>query len=205
MKDDKNLIGIIDYGGSNLKSVFNAFNKLNIVCEICDDYSKLDKYDKLILPGVGAFELASKQLKANGFFNKIIDKVNSGTPILGICLGMQLLLNSSEEYGYSKGMGLIDGEVKSFKNIGVNPHIHMGWNDIKITNNSNILGEGNETYYFVHGYYCDIKEQEFVAAKVHHGLSFDVAYERNNIFAVQFHPEKSQKNGLSLLKKFANL
>ena len=204
------MIGIINYGMGNLASVQNAFSYLNISSEICSDPSELNKYDKIILPGVGAFSKAIENLTNTGFTDALQESVLvKKKPMLGICLGMQLLLDSSMEHGFHKGLGFIKGAVKSFNDILLDEFRvpHMGWNNVISKNNSLIFNNNIEkeasTFYFVHSYYCELENIENVVGITDYGIQFHSSIEQDNIFACQFHPEKSQKDGLEIFEKFA--
>lgn len=204
------MIGIIDYGMSNLRSVKNALDYLNYTNEIVANPSEITKYDKLILPGVGAFGQAMERINNTGFADKIKEQaLVKKVPILGICLGMQLLLETSTEKGFHKGLGLIKGDVKFLGDkISHLPIPHIGWNTLIPKSGSrmfNDLDQTDSSFYFVHSYYCDVLDKNLVSGTVNYGFTFDVAIENDSIFAFQFHPEKSQKNGLKLLQKFVKL
>jgi glutamine amidotransferase len=202
------MIGIINYGMGNLASVKSALDYLGIESKIIENPIDLEKMDKMILPGVGAFGMAMDNLNKFGFSSVIKELVNvKQKPILGICLGMQLLLESSTEHGYHKGLGIIEGQVKMFDKNFINlPVPHIGWNNVIPPNNSNkILFKNQETaatYYFVHSYFCTINDISFVAGSTEYGILFHSSIEKNNIFGCQFHPEKSQKSGLNIFKNF---
>lgn len=203
------MIGIIDYGMSNLKSVLNAFSYLNHSAKIIDSPLQLKGVDKIVLPGVGAFGQAIERLTNSGFEEAIKEYVLiKKIPFLGICLGMQLMFDSSTEKGFHKGMGLIKGDVKFLGDkIKDKPIPHVGWNTVTIVNKESKLMNnlpGND-FYFVHSFYCDSKDKTQICASVDYGFCFDVGIEFENIFAVQFHPEKSQRNGLKLFGNFATL
>jgi glutamine amidotransferase len=206
----KVMLGIINYGMGNLASVQNALNYLNLANQIIVEPSEIKNYDKLILPGVGAFGEAIGKIKDKGFFNEIQEFViTKQKPILGICLGMQLLLESSTEHGYSAGLGLVKGKVNYLGDkISTLPLPHVGWNSVAPRTGS-VLFHNDQisewTFYFVHSYYCDVSDKSLVTGKTTYGFDFDVAFESGNVFGVQFHPEKSQKNGLALLTNFGKI
>jgi glutamine amidotransferase len=201
------MIGIINYGMGNLASVKNALDYLGIENKIIDNPSELEKIDKMILPGVGAFGMAMDNLNKSGFSSVIKELVSvKQKPILGICLGMQLLLESSTEHGNHTGLGIIEGQVKMFdKDLIRLPVPHIGWNTVTPNILNKVLFKNHETaatYYFVHSYYCSIKDTSSVAGITEYGISFHSSIEKNNIFGCQFHPEKSQKSGLNIFKNF---
>jgi len=195
------MIVIIDYGLGNLTSVKNALNKLGIPVAISDKPQDIKKARALILPGVGAAGEGMKNLKEKGLDKLIIEEVNAGKPILGICLGMQLLFSSSEE-GDVKCLDLIRGRVKKFQTKLKIPEI--GWNQVETNNNSELLGgiKDNNYFYFVNSYYCDSEDKEVIKGITEYDQKFCSVLEKNNIFGVQFHPERSGDNGLQLLKNF---
>ena len=172
------MIGIIDYGMSNLKSVQNAFDFLQCPNQIFTNPTEIKKYDKLILPGVGAFGLAMEKLNITGFSDEIKEYVLAkNKPFMGICLGMQLMLDSSVEKGFNKGLGLINGEVRflgdQIKNM---PIPHVGWNTVLPQNDSMFFKEidkNDPTFYFVHSFYCDVFEKKIVSGTVNYGFNFD--------------------------------
>lgn len=202
------MIAIIDYKTGNLFSVKNAFDKLGVETIITSDVSMIKKADKLLLPGVGAFENAMKNLKELRLDTIICDEIKSGKPILGICLGMQLLFNSSEEFGYHEGLNILEGKVVKF-NFANEPALkipHMGWNSLTNCTNSRLFSDlENQFVYFVHSYHLLTDNKNYKQIMTNYGYDFCSAIEYNNIFATQFHPEKSGDVGLSILKKFSDL
>ena len=199
---------IIDHGSGNLQSIVNALDYLNISNKITNNPKDIQFFDKIILPGVGSFDYAMKNLNQMSFAETIIDHIKSKKIILlGICLGMQLLYDFSEEDGGVKGLGLISGSVskiKTNKDIRV-PNI--GWRKI-LYSNSSILLKGLEVdpiFYFVHSYACKTLDDKVVTGSLNYGNNFDVIIESENVFGTQFHPEKSQTAGLRILKNFSLL
>lgn len=192
----------------NLQSVKNSLDFLKISNKIINSPMEGKVCNKLILPGVGAFGEAMNQLKTLGFDKFIKESVKKGKPLLGLCLGMQLLMDSSEEHGYHPGLGLIKGGVYPFqgkiKNL---PIPHVGWNDLTKKKESKLLKDvdDNASLYFVHSFYCDLSDKSQVVATTDYGFDFDSMFEYENIFGCQFHPEKSQKNGLNILKNFSEI
>jgi len=198
-------ISIIDYGMGNITSVANAMARLNCKVQITNDLELIKNSDGLILPGVGAFGKAVENLKSLNLFEPLKEVVTQQKkPILGICLGMQLLADVSYERGKFKGLGLIPGEVKKInidkKNL-LLPHV--GWNPVKIKIKSPVYKEidNNTSFYFVHTYHYEC-EEKYISGKASYGDLITASIQKDNIFGVQFHPEKSQTNGLVLLDNF---
>lgn len=198
------MITIIDYGMGNLRSVQKACEFLGEKAEITSDPQDIKTASKLILPGVGAFGDAMKHLAQRGLTRPIKEKANSGTPLLGICLGMQLLFDRSFEHGETEGLKLVPGEVVEF----VLPSLkvpHMGWNALHARQNP-LFDAGDDQYvYFVHSFYASDVPEENVIATSDYGINFVAAVQKDNVFGLQFHPEKSGEAGLSMLKRFAKL
>ena len=201
-------IGIINYGVGNLQSVKNSLDFLNIPNAIIDKPKEVRNFDKIILPGVGAFGAAIDKLNKLGFTDEIKKFAKQNKPILGICLGMQLLFDESYEYGRHKGLGLIEGEVLPFsKKVKKLPIPLVGWNNISKNSNSPILKGINDdsSFYFVHSFYCAPKEKSVIAASSDYGIKFASIIHKDNIFGCQFHPEKSQSAGLKILDNFSKI
>ena len=199
------MIAIINYKMGNLGSVKNALDSLNIESVITDDVNVIKACDKLILPGVGAFKEAMQNLKSLNLSYCIKEEVKKGKPILGICLGMQLLFSSSEEYGLTEGLNLLEGKIIHFKENGLKIP-HMGWNNLTIPSNSKIFkGLTNPYVYFVHSYHLVTDNKDYLLTKTTYGYEFSCAVEYKNIYATQFHPEKSGDVGLKILKNFGDL
>lgn len=200
------MLAVIDYGAGNLRSVLNALCYLGVESKIVCNENEIIAASALILPGVGAFGAAVDELEKRGLTQAVTAAAKS-KPFLGICLGMQLLFETSEEAPDRRGLGLLRGSVKRFPN-GMGLKIpHIGWNSLKINGKSRLFSDtAQDTFvYFVHSYYCKAEERSAVAATCEYGLEFDAAVERGNLFGCQFHPEKSGDIGLALLKKFASL
>lgn len=203
------MIGIINYGMGNLASVLNALEYLNIEAKIIEDHKDFNGVDKLILPGVGAFGMAMQNL----FERQLIDPIKESVlvknkPILGICLGMQLFLTKSYEFGEHEGLNLINGEVKNFADVLVNQTIpHVGWNTVVFQQNNlmNNVPFDQAVFYFVHSYYCELKTTDQVSGTTEYGINFHSMLHHKNIFGTQFHPEKSQKAGLEIFSNFNKL
>jgi len=198
----------------NLASVINAFEKVGADIAVESDPEKLQNYDKLILPGVGAFGDAMEHLKENGMDEAVKAYAKSGKPLLGICLGMQLLFESSEEFGSSQGLGLIDGKVVAFDEQKFDHKLkvpHMGWNEMFQNVGTTpcgcplFAGLDDDFYlYFVHSYHalCDDK---YAIGKTYYGYEFVSAVNKDNIYGIQPHPEKSHENGLKIIENFVKL
>ena len=198
-------IGIIDYGMGNLQSVQNALAYLGVESFIASDIAELEKAEKIILPGVGAFKDAIDLLRAKDL-DKYLHRVKKeGKPLLGICLGMQLLFDSSTEFGEHEGLGLIPGKVVKFQLEGMKIP-HMGWNSLKILKEAPLFAglPQDPQVYFVHSYHLET-EADVVSATTEYGYEVQVAAQEGNVFGLQFHPEKSGDVGLQILKNFANI
>jgi len=203
------MIVIVDYGLGNLNSVLNMITKVGGQASIESDPTILTKAKKIILPGVGAFDHGMSLLQSNGWIDALNEAaIGKRIPILGICLGMQLMCNSSEE-GNLPGLGWIDAEVKQFKfPIDTNLKIpHMGWNTVDIVKPNPLLNkeDGEQRFYFVHSYHAVCNNQEDVLATAHHGYEITAAFSHENIYGAQFHPEKSHRFGMALINKFTKL
>lgn len=196
------IVGILKTGHANIKSLSNTLESLGHIVNDVSDHHELNHIDKLILPGVGAFPAVMSELERDDLASAII-KFASLKPLLGICLGMQLLMKSSTENGFSTGLSLVEGTVNSLpENLGPIPHI--GWNEITEDEPSrlmlNIKNQAN--VYFVHSYHCTIKEDVSKIYTDFYGQKIIAGFQKENIFGVQFHPEKSQKVGNMILKNF---
>ena len=209
------MIGIVDYNMGNLASVINAFAKVGADAALESNPSKLDNYDKLILPGVGAFGDAMAHLKSNGMDEAVKAFAATGKPLLGICLGMQLLFESSEEFGSTKGLGLIPGKVIAFDESKFDHPLkvpHMGWNELfqvsseqVAVSNGLFTGLPSDFYlYFVHSFHA-VCEDKYAIGKTHYGYEFVSAVQNGNIYGIQPHPEKSHQNGLKIIENFSKL
>lgn len=198
------MIGIIDYKLNNLRSVQKAFEKVGAASFISSDPKELACSDKLVLPGVGAFGKAMENIYSLNLEEMIRAHVADGKPLIGICLGMQLLFTRSCENGVHDGLNFINGEVKLFPNSVKVPHI--GWNQVEIRRQSKILTSvvNNSFVYFVHSYYTEPKENVTLTT-TEYGFHFASVVQRENVFGIQFHPEKSQVAGLQMLKNFSEL
>lgn len=201
------MIAILDYGIGNLKSIYNMFKKVGIDSIITSDIETIKKADKYLLPGVGSFDHGINSLKNTSFFETLEKEVLiNKKPILGICLGMQLLTNSSEE-GIEKGLGWIDAKTIKFDLDDISLSIpHMGWNKTNPTNTYDIFKNLDENrFYFVHSYHVVCENDKNILAMANYGIPFTCSIYKDNIYGVQFHPEKSHKFGMQLLKNFGEM
>ncbi|HKJ27265.1 MAG TPA: imidazole glycerol phosphate synthase subunit HisH [Anaerolineales bacterium] len=200
------MITVINYGLGNLHSVQKALAFVGGQVEVTSDPGKILSADKLVLPGVGAFADGMEGLSARGLVDVVREAALAGKPVLGICLGMQLMFEDSEEQGSHKGLGLLPGKVVFFRQEGIKvPQI--GWNQVEIGADSPLVQgiRAGSYFYFNHSYYCAPDDDEDVLTWTEYGTRFASAVVRENIFGVQFHPEKSQKIGLKLLKNFVEV
>ena len=198
------MIFIVDYGMGNLRSVSKALEHLGAQVKVGNQVSDLENADKIILPGVGAFGDAVDELKTRGLFDAVKNSLSSGKKFLGICLGMQLLMESSQESEGSEGLGRFRGSVDLFRSKEVKVP-HMGWNQVKHKNSHPLLQNvpDQSFFYFVHSYYVNVKDESIVIGSCNYGdEDFAAIIGNENIFATQFHPEKSQEMGLQILKNF---
>ena len=201
------MIAIIDYDAGNLRSVENALLFLGETPVITRDRNNLLKADKIILPGVGSFGDAMGRLQQYGLADIIRESAKKGTPFLGLCLGRQLLFNSSQESPGVAGLGLLQGQILKIPDSKGLKIPHMGWNSLEVAPGSALFkGIATGAYvYFVHSYYLQAENEEIVAASAEYGVHIHAAVERGNIFGCQFHPEKSGQEGLAILKNFIEL
>jgi imidazole glycerol-phosphate synthase subunit HisH len=209
-------IVILDYNVGNLFSVKHAFETLGIDSEITNSKEKILNADGLVLPGVGAFGDAMQSLKHLDLVIPILEFANSGKPLMGVCLGMQLLLERSEEFGNTDGLGLIKGEIKKFPSTINDKSIkvpQIGWNTIFNNEHNSHWDRSplssipqNSFMYFVHSYYCELKNENSILSKTNYeGLEYCSSIQQDNIFAVQYHPEKSARPGLSIYRNWLKL
>ena len=201
------MITIIDYGMGNLRSVQKAFEKVGHQAIVTRDPAQVAAATKVVLPGVGAFEDAITELRRLDLVRPVLETIDSGKPFLGICLGLQLLFDVSYENGEHRGLGVLAGEVVRFELPKEYSIPHMGWNQISIPRRPPILQgiEEGTYFYFVHSYYVVPKDREVIAAEADYPDPFCSMIWRGNLFATQFHPEKSQAEGLRILENFATL
>ena len=198
------MIGIIDYGVGNLFSLCSSCKAIGQEAFVSGDASKLAKADRLILPGVGAFEDAANKLRGTGMAEFVRQQAEAGKPLLGICLGMQLLFEKSYEYGCPEGLGLLKGQVVPME--GRLPETlkipHMGWNALEVKGGTLLEGLNGQYVYFVHSFFAENCEDS-LSAVTEYGIPITAAVEKGNVFGCQFHPEKSGNVGLAILRKFA--
>ena len=208
------MIAIVDYGMGNLRSVHKAVEQVGSEARGISDPQAIKNASKIILPGVGAFRDCMHNLAGRGLLEPLVTAIEAGKPFLGICLGLQLLFDESDEFGIHRGMGVLPGRVTRFPDAikdsqGATPLPipHMGWNTIEIKKDTPLFAgiESGSYFYFVHSYYAIPEDPEAIAATTPYGIEFACAVQRANIYAVQFHPEKSQANGLTVLKNFVGL
>ena len=198
-----NRVAIIDYGVGNLRSVEKAFAATGCEASISSDESFLRSAERLVLPGVGAFAACMKALEERGFDRLVRERVGAGTPLLGVCVGMQMLFEESEEFGSTRGLRLLKGRVRKFGSELLVPQV--GWNRIH-QKRPHALFEGiaNGSFcYFVHSFYCEPEDEAVVVGETEYGRKYASVVAHENICGVQFHPEKSQDVGLRMLKNFA--
>lgn len=200
------MIAIIDYGMGNLRSVEKGFLKVGVDVRVTNRPEVVEKADGVVLPGVGAFKDCMQELSSLKLIDTVRDVIKNGKPYLGICLGLQILFSESEEFGKCRGLGIFRGQVVRFKN-GDLKIPHMGWNELNIKQKNPLLSGIPEKsfFYFVHSYYVAPEEESIVLTSTLYGTEFTSAVCKDNIFAVQFHPEKSQTLGLKLLENFGKI
>lgn len=199
------MVAIIDYGMGNVASVQKALNFLNVKSIITSEHSVIKDSSIILLPGVGSFAQGMENLKERNLVDLLTEEVMiKQKPFLGICLGMQLIMGSGNEPFACKGLGWIEGEVKKIELLDLNIP-HMGWNNIQVLNNKYYNNLENSDFYFIHSYHVKTTNDQDIAATVNYGFDVVASVQKDNIFATQFHPEKSQAAGLSLLKTFFDL
>jgi glutamine amidotransferase len=201
-------VGIIDYSISNLSSVLNAFHFIGVDAEVTSSPTKIEQFTHIVLPGVGSFSKGMENLNKSNMIEPLSDWALLNKPLLGLCLGMQLLSDSSEEFGKNIGLGLISGNIKKIDVSSSKLRLpHVGWNVVVQSRESRLLKNipDESSFYFVHSYCYDDKTSKYVKAIFEYGGQQVAIVEKGNIFGVQFHPEKSQSAGLSLLKNFISI
>ena len=197
------MVGIIDYGVGNLFSLQSSFKAIGEEAFVSGDAAELAKADRLVLPGVGAFEDAAAKLRASGLDSFVREQAAAGKPLLGICLGMQMLFEKSFEYGEHEGLGLLKGQVVPMAGK-INPELkipHMGWNALEVKQGRLLADMDGQHVYFVHSFFAEGCENS-LSAVTEYDIPITAAVEKGNIFGCQFHPEKSGNVGLSILQKF---
>lgn len=201
------MIAIIDYDAGNLKSVEKALLSLGQECVVTRDFKEIEQADKVILPGVGSFGQAMEQLKKFELDKVLKEIPDSGKPFLGICLGLQLLFERSEESEGVEGLGILKGEILRIPDKEGLKIPHIGWNSLDLQGNGRLFAglEGHPYVYFVHSYYLKAAEESIVKATTDYSVRIHASVEQGNIFACQFHPEKSGSVGLQILKNFAEI
>lgn len=198
---------IVDYGMANLRSVQKAFETVGAAAEVSGDPNRIAEADKVVLPGVGAFRDAIAQMNNTGLSDPIREHIRRGKPFFGICLGLQLLFTRGYEEGVHDGLGILEGDVVRFDSIPGLKVPHMGWNQLRVVRRApQLVGmEPDSSVYFVHGYYVKPRDKDLIATETDYPTPFTSSVWRDNLFATQFHPEKSQKVGLAMLERFARL
>jgi glutamine amidotransferase len=196
-------VAIIDYGVGNLRSVEKAFVAAGCDAVVSSDREVIAKAEHLVLPGVGAFAACMKALSEHSFVDLVQQRAAEGTPLLGVCVGMQMLFEESEEFGRTRGLGLLAGRVRAFKEDLPIPHV--GWNQVRHRRAHPLFAGIDEStfFYFVHSFFCEPDDEDVVIGETEYGSTFASIVAQKNICGVQFHPEKSQTDGLRLLKNFA--
>ena len=200
-------ICILDYKSGNVGSVFNIIKYMGYNCKISNEEKDLEDASHIILPGVGSFKKSMKKIKENIPIKNLEEQIlKKKKPFLGICVGMQVLAEKGNEFGIENGLGWIEGEVNILKTENL-PLPHICWNSINIKNKSELTKnlEGINDFYFVHSYKFDVKNEDEINARTEYGENFCSIVNKDNIYGVQFHPEKSQKSGMILLKNFINI
>lgn len=202
------MVGIIDYGAGNIRSVYNAFKYIGEDVKVCAKASELASADKVVFPGVGNGGDVIGGLRSMGFDEAIMKSLDAGKPFLGICVGLQMLFKSTEEAPGAECLSLLKGKVRRFSEDDELKVPQIGWNTVKILKDGCPIFKGiedNTYFYFVHSYYCDSEEREYVSGETEYGIKYTSSIWKDNMFAVQFHPERSQANGIKLLENFSKL
>jgi glutamine amidotransferase len=198
-------VAIVDYGVGNLRSVEKAFAATGHSAAITNDPNELLKASRLVLPGVGAFAACMNALRNHGLAELIVERAREGTPLLGVCVGMQMLFDDSEEFEKTDGLGLVRGHVRRFDEDLVVPHV--GWNRIHQRRQHSLFTDVDDGAfcYFVHSYFCEPEDSDIIIGSTEYGVNYASIVARDNVFGVQFHPEKSQAVGLRMLANFAGI
>ena len=198
-------IVIVDYGMGNLRNVQRGFERVGFDAKVTRSKKEIERASGIVLPGVGAFKDCMINLEKYHLIETILRSIKKGKPYMGICLGLQILFSESEEFGLHKGLGVVKGRVVKFRPDPEHKVPHMGWNTVEMKKEVPMLKEiqGGDFFYFVHSYYVVPDDKEWMATTTHYGISFTSSIWKDNIFATQFHPEKSQEKGLKILETFA--
>ena len=201
------MIAVIDYGAGNIRSVYKALKHIGCECVITRDKDEIMNADGAVLPGVGSFGDTMDTMNSYGIKDTVIKYINSEKPFLGICLGLQLLFERSDEAKGVEGLGILEGEICRIPACEGLKIPHMGWNSLHFQNNGRLFqGIPEQTYvYFVHSYYLKAEDEQIVKASAEYGVHIHASVEQKNVFACQFHPEKSSTAGLRILKNFVEL
>lgn len=201
------MIAIIDYGAGNIQSVKKAFEHIGCDCFVTRNHDEIMKADGAVLPGVGSFGDTVDSLNEFGIADTTVEYIKTGKPFFGICLGLQLLFPGSEESPGAKGLSVFDGSITKIPNGEGLKIPHMGWNSLDIIKRDRLFKgiSGSPYVYFVHSYFLNASDRKIVAAQTEYGVTIDAAIEQNNVFATQFHPEKSGDVGLQILRNFADI
>jgi glutamine amidotransferase len=201
------LIAIIDYGAGNIRSVYKALKFLGAECKITSDRNEILNSDKAILPGQGSFGDCMSSINNSGIRDTVLEFIKTGKDFLGICVGLQLLFEGSDESPNTEGLGVFKGHIRKIPNGEGLKIPHMGWNSIEIKKDDKLFkGVKNGSHvYFVHSYYLDAEDKSIVSSQTDYGVKIDASISKDNVFATQFHPEKSGDVGMKLLKNFVTL
>ena len=201
------IVTVIDYGMGNVGSILNMIRKAGGECARASRPEDIAAASKLVLPGVGTFDNGMRALEVQGLVSPILESVRQGTPFLGICLGMQLMVHGSEE-GSLQGLGMVDGYCRRFRGLPLSLKVpHMGWNTLQICRPCPVIARTAEEqrFYFLHSYYVDCNNPSDVVATANYGIAFIAAFQRQNMIGVQFHPEKSHRFGIAMFRRFLEL
>ena len=198
-------LGLVDLNTGNLASLESAINKLNVKFKICKNSFDFEDVDKIILPGVGAFKDFMNKLENSGIHKIVIQKIKNNIPILGVCVGFQVLFTDSKEHGLSNGLNILEGNIINFRDVKSDLSVpHVGWNECNVAKKNKLFYDINDKsdFYFTHSFFLKSCKKEYIVSKTSYGCDFISSINKNNIYGVQFHPEKSQSSGLKILKNF---